>query len=180
MSGGNKSQQHLPTFREIVVDVANNWSFPALWMPDNIVIRGASDEADNDVTLQAKSTLSKKGVQMAVGPPRLGRGSQPEILAFEFPFSPDGVLRTIIVRLPEWEAHGVIDSFIRLPTVRDDDPNIVCYNGSLMQTVKISEHPQVLYTEPLPGDAQMHEVLLNAFNVMSNQFAGYMTSLCQR
>lgn len=177
MSGGNKAQQHLPTFREIVADVANNWLVPASWMPDNIVFRGASDEANNDVTLQAKSMLSKKGVQMAIGPPRLGRGSQPEILAFEFPFSPDGVLRTITVRLPEWEAHGVIYIYISLPTARDDDPNIVCYNGSLMQTVKIGEYPQVLYTEPLPGDAKMHEVLLNAFTVMSNQFSGYVTSL---
>lgn len=67
MLGGNRSQQHLPTFREIVVDVATKWLFPAPWMPDNVLIRGASDEADNDVTLHAKSMLSKKGLQMVKG-----------------------------------------------------------------------------------------------------------------
>lgn len=179
MLGGNRSQQHLPSFREIVADVANNWLFPAVWMPDNILIRGASDEANNDITLHAKSMLSKKGLQMATGPPRLWPGSQPEALAFEFPFSPNGALRTIIVRWSEWEAQGVINSFISLPTVRDDDPDMVCYNGSLMQIFTITERPQVLYTVPLPGDSKMHEVLLNAFSAMSNQFAGYVTSLKQ-
>lgn len=56
----------------------------------------------------------------------------------------------------------MIYSFISLPTVRDDDNNMVCYSGSLLQTFKITEDPQVLYTEPLPGDAKMHEVLLSA------------------
>lgn len=139
MLGGNKSQQHLPPFREIVADVANNWLFPAVWMPDNILIRGASDEANNDITLHAKSMLSRGGLQMATGPPRLWPGSQPEALAFEFPFRPNGALRTIIVRWPEWEAQRVINSFISLPTVRDDDPDMVCYNGSIMQIVKITE-----------------------------------------
>lgn len=179
MLAGNRSQQHLPTFREIVADIANNWLFPAVWMPDNILIRGASDEANNDITLHAKSMLSKKGLQLATGPPRLWRGSQPEALAFEFPFSPNGALRRIIVRWPEWEAQGFINSFVSLPTVRDDDPGMVCYNGSLMQIVRGTECLQVLYTEPLPGDSNMHEVLLNAFSVMSNQFVSYVTSLKQ-
>lgn len=61
------------------------------------------------------------------------------------------------MRWPEWEAQGVINSFISLPTVRNDDPDMVCDNGSLMQIVKITKCLQVLYTEPLPGDSQMHE-----------------------
>lgn len=89
----------------------------------------------------------------------------------------DGPLCTITVRSLEWTAQEVFHSFISLPVFRDDDPSMVCYNGSLMQTVQKSAYPRVLYTEPLPGDPELHEVLLSAFTDMSSQFESYITSI---
>ncbi len=180
MWAGNVSSRPGPDFREIVSDIAVNWRAPSKCMPKRALIRGASDEADNDKVVEADCMLSKPGFQLAASPEHQMSQAGMTLVAMRLPFQEEGVLRIILVWCQEWDAHGIFECSISIPVRRDDDESIVCYNGSLSQRVQISPNLECAFLQRHNvTDKKLDQELSRAFAHMSEEFVLYLKSIRQ-
>lgn len=163
---------------KIVSDIASNWRAPAKCMPKRALIRGASDEADNDKVVEADVMLSKPGFSLAVSPQQQRSCERMGLLAMRLPFREEGILRTIFVWCQEWDAHRVFECSISIPVRRDNDESMVCYNGSILQRVQMLPNFECVYCQRHSvADKQLDRELSLEFAHMSKQFVLYAKSV---
>lgn len=174
---GNGLVRPGPDYREIVSDIAFNWRAPAECMPKRALIRGASDEADNDRVVEAEFMLSKPGFELAVSPQHQMSHERMGLVAVRLPFQEE-VLRTNFVWCQEWDACRIFKCSISLPVRRNDDESIVCYNGSILQHVQMLPNFQfVLLQQHAVAHRRLDQELSRAFAHTSEQFVLYLKSI---
>ena len=175
---GSESHRCCPAFVEILDDVSS-WTAPAECMPKRAMIRGASDEADNDQIVEADQMLSKPGFQLAVSP-QWAPSQGLDVLVMRLPFQEEGMLRSIWIWRREWDTHQIFECVICMPVTRDHDSSIVCYNGAHVQRVQIGHQDNMVFlhrVDPTDCHCKTSQDLSHVCYTMSTTFLNYLQSI---